>query len=404
MPHVHSVASTIIVGVGARYEDKKQAGISHFLEHVFFKGTKNFPRPGDLSKYIDSLGGHDNAATGQEFTYFYNFLPKNYWKEGIGYLAEIMGNPLFDAQELEKEKGVINQEINMYLDDPAQYVHELMFNLMWPDLPLGRSILGNRESLDKIKRDAVLQFINKHYTASNMLLCVAGKVRHESVVKEAEDKFNFLPVGGKMNFAKAKRVADKKLAVYHKKTDQAHLSLAVKALEYGHKEELALFVLNAVLGAGASSRLFLNIREEKGLAYSIYSFVEKYRDTGLFGIGAGVAIDKIKEVVGEILKELESVRRNGIAAEELARIKQFLKGRLELQMDESEKLMAWYGFQGLFYPVMMTPIEKLRMVNKVSQDDIIKLARKILTPKNIKLAVIGPYGKKEEKELLKLIK
>lgn len=402
MPAAHGVTTSIFYGTGSRYEKEKVAGVSHFLEHMFFKGTKKRPEPSDIARSIEGVGGYLNASTGQDHTIYYNRVPKEHSDRALEVLADMMNNSLFDAAALERERGVILEELNMYLDTPIKYIYDLMMNLVFEGNALGRDIIGTRESLKNMERPDLLDYIKSYYQPQKTVVSIAGRVDHQKTVKMIEKYF------GQMNKApqpQYKKVAGEhrgpRILMHNKKTDQAHLSLSVRTLPYNHKDTPALTLLDTVLGGGMSSRLFLNIREKLGLCYYINSSTEQFSDAGVFAVNAGLNTDKIELAIKMIWQELKKMAEAKVTKSELAEAKEYLSGSTRLEIDNTDMLALWYGTQGLFAKKIKTPEEKIKELSRVSENDIMKLAQRLFRPERLNLVLIGPFEARDKNRFLK---
>jgi len=405
MPAAHGVTTSIFYGTGSRYEKEKVAGVSHFLEHMFFKGTKKRPRPEDIARSIEGVGGNLNAFTNQAHTVYYNRVPKEHSDRALEVLADMMNNSLFDEQALDRELGVILEELNMYLDTPIRYIYDLMMNLVFEGNTLGRDIIGTRESLKNMRRKDLVEYIKNYYQPQKTVVSIAGRVDHRKTVKMIEKYFGAIPKAAQPQYKKV--VGERKgprILIHNKKTDQVHLSMAVRALPYNHKELPVLILLNTILGTGMSSRLFLNIREKLGLCYYIDSNTEQFSDVGIFTVNAGLNTDKIELAIKMIWEELRNMAEAKVAKTELAEAKEYLSGSTRLEIDNTDMLSLWYGTQGLFAKKIKTPEDKIRELSRVSENDIMKLAGKLFSKERLNLALIGPFGERQKNNFLKILK
>jgi predicted Zn-dependent peptidase len=397
-----SVVVDIFVKTGSRSETPKENGISHFLEHFLFKGTKKYPSALAISEAIDAIGGEMNANTGKEHTQYYIKASSKYLELIFEILTEMVQNPLLDREEMEKEKGVIVEEINMYKDTPMYEIDNVLETTMWPKDTLGRDIAGTKETVTKFTREMFKNYIDRHYQTSNMILGVSGKYENRVLQDLVRKHWVSVP---KKKFHGWSRVTDKqakpRLAVKFKETEQAHLSFGFKGLEYGNKFSAAQSVLSAVLGGGMSSRLFIEVREKRGLAYYVRASGSPYQDTGVFNIGAGVQIGKIEEALQVILKELETIKQNKISASELKKAKEYLKGKTTLALEDNQVRLDWFMERCAFFPRLETPQEVFRRIDAVTAEEVQALAKKLFDRKIMSLAVIGPY--KSEKGFRKIM-
>ncbi|HOZ36963.1 MAG TPA: pitrilysin family protein [bacterium] len=405
MPAAHGVTTSIFWGVGSRYEKEKVAGVSHYLEHMFFKGTKNRPEPEDIARSIEGVGGYLNASTSQDHTIYYNRVPKEHSERALEVLADMMNNSLFDEEALERERGVILEELNMYLDTPIRYIYDLMMNLTFEGNTLGRDILGTRESLKNMRRADLVEYIKNYYQPQKTVVSIAGRVGHQKTVRMIEKYFGQIKKAPQPQYKKvAGEHRGPRILIHNKKTDQAHLSLSMRSLPYNHKDTPILTLLDTILGGGMSSRLFLNIREKLGLCYYINSSVEAFTDAGVFAVNAGLNTDKIELAIKMIWQELKKMAEVKVTKSELAEAKEYLRGSTRLEIDNTDMLSLWYGTQGLFSKKIKTPEHKIKELSRVSENDIMKLARKLFAPERLNLAMIGPFEEKQKKDFLKILK
>ncbi|MBI4652960.1 insulinase family protein [Candidatus Kuenenbacteria bacterium] len=412
------MASIILIGAGSRYENKNNNGISHFLEHMFFKGTKKRPTQKQISETIEKVGGQVNAFTSIDHMGFWTKVPKKHFKLGIEFLSDLVLNSLIKPKEIKKEKGVILEEINMYLDNPQSLVSFLIHQLMWKNQALGFDPLGEKEIIKKITQKDFLKYIQNLCQPSNMVISVAGDIKHKQIVEEVEKLFTPLdskhPTGfnkiknnSTKKFIKAKDQQNKPQILLRKKdTDQAHLCLSLKSNElfYNNRKKTIYQILNTILGGTASSRLFTEIREKKGLAYYIYSSLNYFDETGALVVSAGLNINKIDQAIKIILKEFNKLKNIKISKVELNKIKEYLKGNLLLETDNTDFICNWYGLKELFSSQkIQTPEEKIVEIEKITINDVQKAAKKIFKTNKLNLAIIGNLSE-NEKNLLPLLK
>ncbi len=398
-----SVVVDFFVKTGSRSESAKESGISHFLEHFLFKGTKKYPSALAISSLIDSIGGEMNANTGKEHTQYYIKTASQHLELIFEVLTDMIQNPLLDEKEMEREKGVIIEEINMYKDTPMYEIENVLEQTMWPGTPLGRDIAGTKETVMKFNRQMFADYINRHYQTPNMILGVSGKYNPAKLnalikkywLKHPKQKFH--------GWDKAKDGQSAvRLKLQYKETEQAHLALGFKGLAYASPQNAAQTVLSAILGGGMSSRLFMEVREKRGLAYYVRSSGSNYQDTGLFNIGAGVQTGKIEEAIKVIFGELEKIKALKVDAKELSKAKEYLKGRTTLALEDNQNRLDWFLEAEAFKPKIQTPAEVLKKIDAVTADQVQKVAKDLFDRKKMTLAVIGPY--KSDKIFRKLLK
>ncbi len=402
LPDSKSVLFTILVKVGSRYETKKVTGVSHFLEHVFFKGSKKYPKPTDISQIVDAIGGDFNASTSKEATEFYIKAEKHHFDLIFDVLSDMVLNPLFKEDELQKEKGVIIEEINQYEDVPASQVENHLERIMWPESTLGWEILGSRQSIKKMKRSAVLKYKNTFYQPSNIILGISGNFNSKEALKKIENTWGKLK-NKRTPRHKHKEIKQKKpnLTLQYKDTQQAHFALGFKSFDHLSKKNPAVMLLANVLGGNMSSRLFVEIREKRGLAYHISASNTPYHNTGNFTIHAGLQVEKTRSALIEILKQLKDVKNNSVSTEELKRAKDFIRGKFALAFENRHRNLDWAMDHFAFTGKQKSIESFLAEMQKVTVKDIQKLASEIFQEKNMSLAIIGPFKEKLsfEKEL-----
>lgn len=390
----------VIVKVGSRYETERDSGLAHFVEHMMFKGTKRRPTTLALSKELDSVGAEFNAFTGKDTTAYLIKADSRHLSLSIDILSDMLLHSKLDVKELEREKGVILEEINMYEDNPLMYVEEMLEESMFGGNPLGRMITGSRQSVRAVKQTQMAAFKNKYYQGRNVVIGLAGKFL-PSQVEEIKKKFSFL-AGSKKAFDKVKiKQQAPRVKVKYKETEQVQLALGWPAYSYFDERIYPLQLLSVILGGNMSSRLFINIREKKGLAYFIHSGVNVYEDTGSLVIQAGLDKTRLDLALKTILVETEKMKRE-IPAIELKRAKDYVSGKVALDLEDSLSIARWYASQEIMTGKIMTPEEKLQRLNKVTTKEIQQIAKEIFSKKRMSLAVIGPF--KDEKAFKKIIR
>lgn len=397
-----SVVVDFFVKTGSRSETLKENGISHFLEHFLFKGTKKYPTALAISSLIDSIGGEMNANTGKEHTQYYIKAASKHLPLIFEVLTDMVQNPLLDPVELEREKGVIVEEINMYKDTPMYEIDNILEQTMWPNDVLGRDIAGTKESVTKFTTEMFAGYINRHYQTSNMILGVSGKYNQSILNKLIVKHWQKYP---RKRFYGWERVADKqskpRLRLQFKETEQAHLSIGFKGFAYGDKRTAAQSVLSAILGGGMSSRLFMEVRERRGLGYYVRASGGAYQDTGVFNIGAGVQVGKIQEAIKVIGSELKKIKSDLVGDKELQKAKDYIKGKSILALEDNQVRLDWFMESAAFKPKIEIPTDAFKKIDAVTSADIQKAARDLFQNKKMTLAIIGPY--KNEKIFKKLL-
>lgn len=395
MPSVRSVSFGVWVGVGSRDETPPQAGSSHYLEHLLFKGTKRRDAL-EISAALDAVGGEMNAFTAKEYTCFYARVLDNDLPIAVDVISDMMTSSLVRSADVDSERGVILEEIAMHEDDPGDVVHDAFAEALYGDTPLGRPILGTVDSINSLKRSAINGYYRRRYKPENMVVAVAGNVDHAKVVRLVSKAFQPALSGSDATPA-APRVGGRAPSsnlgvsfVVRRPTEQAHLVLGMPALARVDERRFALGVLNAALGGGMSSRLFQEVREKRGLAYSVYSYAAHHAETGMFGVYAGCQPNRVHEVLSICREQLAMAASSGITDEELVRGKGQLAGSLVLGLEDTGSRMSRLGKSELVYGELLTVDEVLARIDAVSLDDVRAVASEVLSAKPT-LAVIGPF-------------
>lgn len=404
IPAVESVALGIWIGTGGRYENKKVMGISHFLEHLLFKGTKKRSTR-QIKQSIEGVGGSLNAFTSEEVTcYFVKILGKHLFLS-LDVLTDMVLNATLPPLEIEKERTVIIEEIKMYLDLPGHYVGELLDQLFWPNHPLGRFLAGSAETVSAIKREDIKKYKDRFYNPRNIVIAVCGNVKHDRFLSDVNKHYAKLKSGIKGRFQPADKGKEHppRTHFYFKETEQTHLSLGVHAFKFDHPDIYILSLLHIILGANMSSRLFQEVREKRGLAYQISSHVKRYQDTGAFVVNAGVDNAKVPRAIGVILGELAKIANKDVTKEELRRGKEFYVGQMLLGLEDTMDYMFWIGDRESSLGKPINPAEIIKRVNKVSVADIRRVAAKLFRANKLNLALIGPIKDKGKKEIQKVL-
>lgn len=398
-----TVTVLVLVGTGSNYETKDVNGISHFLEHMCFKGTVKRPSPKIISHELDNLGCQYNAFTSHECTGYYAKGDAKNFKQIFDIISDIYLNSTFPETELEKEKGVIIEEINMYEDMPASDVSDLFEKVLYGDQPAGWSVLGTKENIQNMKRDDFLKYKKSNYLPNNTVIVVAGNVKNEEVYREVTKIFKEVKTDKKVKMPKTKNIqTSPNVLIKYKKTDQTHFILGFRTFSLFDKRNTALSLLSGVLGAGMSSRLFSKLREEMGVAYYVRAHNDPSLDHGSFQISAGVNNARTEEVIKEILKECSSLITTPVTKEELNKVKSLIIGNTKLSLEATDDIASFYGGQELMKNEVKTLEEKIKEINSVTPQDIQKMAKLIFKTNLLNLAVIGPYEDNVKmKEILK---
>lgn len=414
MPSVESVTVLILVGAGSRYERRDNNGISHFLEHMVYKGTKKRPNPIDIPSEIEGIGGSWNAFTAKDHTGFYIKAAKAHLPHLFDILSDILLHSLLKGEEIEKEKGVIVEEINMYEDTPMQKVGEVYDDLIFGDVPLGWDIAGSPESVRSFTKKTFTDYWQEHYAPNNMVIAVAGGIENatmENAPKKGSVRYLVEKYLGDWkdrkveSYSKAEIVQKEARAkIKFKQTEQAHLCIGVPGYNLSDPDRYKLSVMSTILGGGASSRLFDEVREKRGLAYYCRSSSDQYVDVGHFVTQSGVVLSKIDEAIKVILEQFYvlSTRKRPITKSELARAKELLKGHLILSLEDSRNVAGMYGSDELIEEEITTTEEVIAKIEGVSAEDAQKVAEDLFKTEKLNLAIIGPYRDPERfKSLLK---
>jgi predicted Zn-dependent peptidase len=396
-----SVAIGVWVRVGGRDETPRLNGISHFLEHMVFKGTRRFGTD-EIKQAVEGVGGSLNAFTGEECTCFLAKVSSVHFDRVFQVLAEMVLEPTLRQSDLEKERTVVMEEIKMTQDQPSQYVEELLAELVWPKHALGRPLAGTLDTVAKIRRKDLAEYHRRHYRPSFITVAAAGDVDHAKLLKTAKRYFNR---GSSQHEKKNEWYQgaqhEPRMKVFEKKTEQTHFAMAVRAFKKNHPQEFVLDILSVILGGNMSSRLFCEVREKRGLAYEIGSFVKKFQETGTFEVAAGVDNRKAPRALEVVVQELRRLTRSPVGGEELKRAKEFYLGQMELGLESNMNQMLWIGEHAALFGYNKFPQEVRRAVERVSAGDIRAVACSLFKDCGMSLAVIGPEVKRFEKEYLK---
>ncbi|MBI5411584.1 insulinase family protein [Candidatus Peregrinibacteria bacterium] len=402
-PNKGTEAITVLVltGAGSRYETKEINGISHFLEHMFFKGAKKYKSAAEVSSAIDGVGGDFNAFTGKEYAGYYVKLAAHQKEIAFDVISDMLLYASFKAEEIKKERNVILEEYNMYQDTPMYQVGWDFERLLFGDQPLGWDEIGTKELIRTITHDDFVRYKKALYTPDNTMISIAGVFDDKEIVALTQRYFDFSQAAKQYEFLPYQpRKKDKRVVIQHKKTEQGHMILGAEGLPARHPDVYALKVLGALLGGYMSSRMFLRVREEKGLSYYIRTNAEDYTDTGVFSTSAGVDLKRVDEATEAIVHEYKLVTEEIVHAEELTRAKEFLKGKIILRLEDSEELAHLFGKQALLYPEIHDVPHILRSIDRVTAEDVHRVAKTLLLPEKLHLALIGPYENESHFESL----
>ncbi len=398
-----TVTVLVLVGTGSRCETKDINGISHFLEHMFFKGTKKRPTPADIVEELDSIGGEYNAFTSKEYTGYFAKVNYKQFDLALDWISDIFLNSLLDEREIEKEKGVILEEINMYLDTPIYYIGHLWESLLYGDQPAGWHVLGGKENILNIGREQIANYLKSQYAGNNTLVCAAGNFDESEAVEKIKKYFGKLRGGSPRPSAKVfENQSQPEVLPHFKKTDQTHFCLGARGYGAFHPDRYIFSILGIILGGFMSSRLFQEVREKRGLAYYIKTSTEASTDVGYLVTQAGVANSKIKEAIATILAEYRLIREKGISEKELLRAKDHVKGSMLLNLETSDEQASFFAIQEILRKEILTPEQVFAKIDRVGIDDIRRVADDIFRPEKLNLALIGPLEDREE--LVNLLK
>jgi predicted Zn-dependent peptidase len=388
MPHVRSVSVGIWIGTGSRRETTEENGISHFIEHMLFKGTTRRSAEA-IARSVDSIGGNLDAFTAKELVCFNTKVLDEHLSLAFDVLADLVLHPLFREDDIEKEKGVILEEIKMEADSPDYLVHEIFSANFWKDHPLGKPILGTPQSVKRFNQDAVRSYYSAVYAPANLIVTAAGNLTHDGLVALAREHLEALPPAPPAPADQAP-TTHARIALRHKKAlEQVHLCLGVPSYPLPHEERFSCYVLNTLLGGGMSSRLFQNIRERQGLAYAVFSELNPYRDTGCLSIYAGTSIESARKVVESIINEFRDLKETLVADEELRRAKDHLKGSLMLSLESTSSRMSNLARQQMYFDRFFSLDELVESIEAVSASDVQRIARTFFDPKQTALTVLG---------------
>ncbi len=403
MPHTRSVSIGIFVGTGSRYEAEAQGGASHFIEHMLFKGTAKRPTPREIAVAIEGVGGYFNAGTDKELTAYWCKVTQPHLHLALDVLADMLLNSKFDPEEIAREHKVIIEEINMCNDSPAQRVGLLIDEVLWPGHPLGRDIAGTKESVAAINKDALLGYMAKQYQPASAVVAIAGGIQQEDILAAVSQVLgSWKSQRQRPEYLAYKEQPSPRLRIETRDTDQTHFCLALPGLSIFHPKRFAFDLLNVILGEGMSSRLFTEIRDRLGLAYSIQSYVDHFLDTGAINIAAGVETKNLQVAIKAILEELAKFKEI-VPEPELAKAKEFSKGHLLLRMEDSRSVAGWMGGQETLTGRIRSVDEVLSIIDAITAEDLKQLAEELFKAERLRLAVVGPVKQDEPLgELLKL--
>ncbi|MFH1856562.1 MAG: pitrilysin family protein [Candidatus Omnitrophota bacterium] len=404
MPSRKSVTLGIWSACGGRYEKMEKAGISHFIEHMVFKGTKKYSSM-ELKKAIEGVGGYLNAFTSEEFTCYYSKVAASYLNQAIDVLSDMVIAPTFRESDFKREKSVILEEIKLYFDLPSHHAVEILYKLLWPNQSLGMFLAGTHKTVGDITCADLRKFKELYYTSPNICVIACGDVSHKLVLEQVEKSFKNFKSGSKNSFPPAVRTQDNaKLKVIEKKLEQTHLAIGFHASGRHSENRFAEGLLNIMLGGNMSSRLFQEVRENKGLAYEIGSHIRRYDDTGALIINAGIHNDKKEQALKVIFTELKKIADKKAAEEELKRAKEFFRGQFMLALEDTAERMIWLGESLITLDKIESEQDIMKKLDAITTADIKEAGKRLFSADGINLSIVGPVKKEEEKKIEKSLK
>lgn len=393
MPHTRSAAVQLYLRAGARHEAPKVAGVSHFVEHMVFKGTHRRPNPAQISEDIEGVGGNLNAATDHEHTNYRALVPYSYMDTALDVLTDMLRGSEYKPEEVSKERDVILEEIDSTFDSPSD-IADLEFDaLLWPRHPLGQDVAGSKATVKRITRDNLMAHVEHYYRPDALVVSVAGNVQHDQVVESVSRLWSDMPRSG--NGIHRENVSPQiekgpRSTHYKKRTEQVNLLVGVPALPYTHPGRYTQDVLDGLLGAGMSSRLFVEIRENRGLAYAVSSFVKSYSDVGAFGVHAAVETERVGETISAIMQELSRIKHEPVSEVELRKVKEYIKGNTLLSLERSTYVAHWGGWQELMLGHIEPMDEVLNRIDAVTAEEVQTLASQIFNTEGLHMSLVGP--------------
>lgn len=397
-----AVTVLVLAGAGSRYETQEIRGISHFLEHMFFKGAKKYKNTKEVSEAIDSVGGMFNAFTGKEYAGYYVKVASENLEVACDVLSDMLVSATFPQEEIEKERGVILEEYNMYQDTPMYQIGWNFESLIFGDQPLGWDQIGTKELIKTVNNEDFVKYRNELYTPDNIVVAISGNIDHEKAVEMVQKYFQMEEATKAYNYVPVKIMEGKRVHLTEKKTEQAHIAVGFPGYAENHKDHWVKKLIAVVLGGNMSSRMFLGVREAKGLSYYIHTSTDNYMDAGAIVTNAGVDLTRIDEAIEGVIHEYRLLRDEGVGEAELNKSKAYLKGRLVLNLEDSEEFAHLLAKYELLHGNVKTPDQIIKMIDAVKVEDIARVAKDLFQEEKMKLAVIGPYG--DEKRFEDLLK
>jgi predicted Zn-dependent peptidase len=393
MPHTLSVSVCLFVGTGSRYETELQSGISHFVEHVLFRGTDKRPTSRDISASIEGFGGILNGGTDRETTVYWAKAPRDHFLSTLDTLSDMLLHSRFDPGDIEKERQVIVEEIHMSEDQPDQKACQLIDTVLWPDHPLGRDIAGTEQTVAAISRDDMLKYMEDHYLPGDTVVAIAGGVSHKDIINGVTEKLgDWQPGRAKApSFSPFTFAGGKRLVIQTREIEQDHFLLALPALSIADPRRYVESLLNVILGEGMSSRLFSEIRDKMGLAYAIHSYAEFLKDTGALTVAASVDPDNLIKAIEAVIRELNLLKTT-LTAQELTKAKELSKGRMALRLEDSRHVASWLGGQEISTGEVLTPEEVIKRIEAVTLNELTDLADELIREDKLRLSLVGPVA------------
>jgi predicted Zn-dependent peptidase len=390
MPEAASASITVFVGAGSRLETRANAGTGHFLEHIVFKGTAKRPTAAEISQLIESKGGVVNAATDKEVTVFWSRVPARHWKIALDVVADLIRAPMLRPGDVEMEKRVVIEELRMYRDQPQDRVHTIIDELLYPKHPLGWEVAGREPVINGLDGERLREFMRRGYVPSRIVIAVAGKIDAEEVFAAVDELFSGIEPSPAPKVSPAPPAGQVRMKLLGRRTEQAHVCIGWRGVPQEHPDKYPLDMLNAILGEGMSSRLFLELREKRALAYDVHSYGTNYVDAGHTVVYAGVTPERITEVIEASLEEVAKMRETIVPEDEIERVRDFNKGRLELRLEDSRGVSNWLAGQELFLGRVKSVQEVCDIIDSISATDVQRVARQYMRPELSYIAAVGP--------------
>jgi predicted Zn-dependent peptidase len=390
MPEAASASITVFVGAGSRLETRANAGTGHFLEHIVFKGTAKRPTAAEISQLIESKGGVVNAATDKEVTVFWSRVPARHWKIALDVVADLIRAPMLRPGDVEMEKRVVIEELRMYRDQPQDRVHTIIDELLYPKHPLGWEVAGREPVINGLDGARLREFMRRGYVPSRIVIAVAGKIDAEEVFAAVDELFSGIEPSPAPKVSPAPPAGQVRMKLLGRRTEQAHVCIGWRGVPQEHPDKYPLDMLNAILGEGMSSRLFLELREKRALAYDVHSYGTNYVDAGHTVVYAGVTPERITEVIEASLEEVAKMRETIVPEDEIERVRDFNKGRLELRLEDSRGVSNWLAGQELFLGRVKSVQEVCDIIDSISATDVQRVARQYMRPELSYIAAVGP--------------